>query len=155
MRRGQKSPTPRKRPQSGTYPTFLNKSHTGRHTAKHAREKPLHRKYRKRVAALFFSGLRFWLFFRMQRFHHQPYSQSKAGDKAFAFVQTIQLCHCVFEFSEQLDLVFIHRCFERCVMSENQFSELVTLAVFGNMAVQKLKSVYDSRKHYKIRHFFQ
>ena len=34
IRRAQKSPTPRKRPLSNTYPTFWNKSHTGRYTAK-------------------------------------------------------------------------------------------------------------------------
>ena len=51
-----------------------------------------------------FQGCDF-LFFGVQCLHHQPYAQSKAADKAFAFVQAIQFSHCVFEFSEQLNLV--------------------------------------------------
>ena len=38
MRHAQKSPTPRKQIGRVTYPTFPNKSHTGRHTAKQGRK---------------------------------------------------------------------------------------------------------------------
>ena len=89
----------------------------------------------KRVAAPFFRAAIF-LFIGVQCFYHQSYAQSKSTDKAFAFVYAVQLCHSIFEFSEQLDLAFIHCSFERCVMSENQLSEPVAFAVLFDVAFE-------------------